>query len=333
MGSSGKQSSRKGREVLEREVPGSKVPGREFPGREGKFREVPGSSEKFRDGKFREWMFQVWKGSSGKFREGKCQEGNFREVPRKPIDTEAKLRKAIAKPIFLKRLNVSSYDLENMFHEVMKFSGINLQKSLALSQDTEQLTNATAKKGKDKKLSDDKINSLSHFIADWQDFCGGFGIGLHSLIEILRSVKHIHETNICEEASENISSNFQFLLDETNNEEVIMEIYYRLPNENNDDIELLLEELRDTSESTSHVFMSFNLPEINWECLETKDYRSRGSQCPGLEDHDHENYQLPLGPEVFWDQLLQLGPYKSVGPHGNGTRILKEVADVTVNDF
>lgn len=30
---------------------------------------------------------------------------------------------------------------------------------------TEQLTNATAKKGKDNKLSDDKINSLSHFIA------------------------------------------------------------------------------------------------------------------------------------------------------------------------
>lgn len=76
--------------------------------------------------------------------------------------------------------------------------------------------------------------------------------------------------NICEEWSRNISSVFQYLLDETNNKDVIMEVFYRLPNQDNNDVNLLLEELRDTSKSNSLVLMSFNLPEINPEHLETK---------------------------------------------------------------
>ncbi|KAJ7403501.1 hypothetical protein BTVI_76474 [Pitangus sulphuratus] len=38
----------------------------------------------------------------------------------------------------------------------------------------------------------------------------------------------------------------------------------------------------------------------------------RRSQCPELEDHDCENEQFPVDPEIVWDVLLQLDPYRSM---------------------
>ncbi|KAJ7397252.1 hypothetical protein BTVI_136857 [Pitangus sulphuratus] len=58
------------------------------------------------------------------------------------------------------------------------------------------------------------------------------------------------------------------------------------------------------------------------------DDRSKGSQCIELEDHDCENDQLPADPVVLWDLLLQLDPYKSMGPDEIYPTILKELADV-----
>ncbi|KAJ7419150.1 hypothetical protein BTVI_26427 [Pitangus sulphuratus] len=49
----------------------------------------------------------------------------------------------------------------------------------------------------------------------------------------------------------------------------------------------------------------------------------RGSQCPELEDHECENDQLPINPGMVRDLLLQLDPYKSMGPAGIRPRILK----------
>ncbi|KAJ7412607.1 hypothetical protein BTVI_45938 [Pitangus sulphuratus] len=42
----------------------------------------------------------------------------------------------------------------------------------------------------------------------------------------------------------------------------------------------------------------------------------RESQSPELEDHGCENYQLPVNPETVRDLLLQMDPYKSMGPDG-----------------
>ncbi|KAJ7426731.1 hypothetical protein WISP_13216 [Willisornis vidua] len=54
---------------------------------------------------------------------------------------------------------------------------------------------------------------------------------------------------------------------------------------------------------------------------------SRGSQYSELEHHDCENDQFPNHPEIVWDLLLQLDPYKSMGPDGIHPRILKMLAD------
>ncbi|KAJ7397015.1 hypothetical protein BTVI_139530 [Pitangus sulphuratus] len=54
------------------------------------------------------------------------------------------------------------------------------------------------------------------------------------------------------------------------------------------------------------------------------DNRLRRSE---LEDHDCENDHLPVEPELVWDLLLQLDPYKSMGPDGIQLRIPKELVD------
>ncbi|KAJ7399311.1 hypothetical protein BTVI_116089 [Pitangus sulphuratus] len=57
------------------------------------------------------------------------------------------------------------------------------------------------------------------------------------------------------------------------------------------------------------------------------DDRPKGSQCPELEDHDCENDQLPVDPEIVQNLLLELDPYKCMGPDGIHPRILKEPVD------
>ncbi|KAJ7407716.1 hypothetical protein BTVI_62360 [Pitangus sulphuratus] len=54
----------------------------------------------------------------------------------------------------------------------------------------------------------------------------------------------------------------------------------------------------------------------------------RGSQCPELEDHNCENDQLQVDPEIALDLLLKMDPYKYKGPDGICSRILQELADV-----
>ncbi|RMC04891.1 hypothetical protein DUI87_18066 [Hirundo rustica rustica] len=50
--------------------------------------------------------------------------------------------------------------------------------------------------------------------------------------------------------------------------------------------------------------------------------------CPELEDHDCRNDQLPVNPETVPDLLLQLDPYKCMGPGGIHSGILKDLGDV-----
>ncbi|KAF4787883.1 hypothetical protein TURU_165046 [Turdus rufiventris] len=45
-----------------------------------------------------------------------------------------------------------------------------------------------------------------------------------------------------------------------------------------------------------------------------------GASSPELEIHDCKNYQFPADPEIVWDLLLQLGPYRSMGPNGTQLR-------------
>ncbi|KAJ7418389.1 hypothetical protein BTVI_29486 [Pitangus sulphuratus] len=58
------------------------------------------------------------------------------------------------------------------------------------------------------------------------------------------------------------------------------------------------------------------------------DDKPRRCQCPELEDHDYENDQLQVNPEIVWDLLLQLDPYKFTGTVGIHPRILKELPNV-----
>lgn len=51
----------------------------------------------------------------------------------------------------------------------------------------------------------------------------------------------------------------------------------------------------------------------------------RGSQSPELGDHDCENDHLLVDPEIVQDPLLQLDPYKSVGPDRIHPRSLSEI--------
>lgn len=47
-------------------------------------------------------------------------------------------------------------------------------------------------------------------------------------------------------------------------------------------------------------------------------------------------FMIPVNPECTWDLLIQMDPYKSMGPDRTHPRILKESADVTIrslNDF
>ncbi|KAJ7426629.1 hypothetical protein WISP_14150 [Willisornis vidua] len=57
------------------------------------------------------------------------------------------------------------------------------------------------------------------------------------------------------------------------------------------------------------------------------DDRPTGSKCPELEDQDCENDQLSINPQILLYLLLQLDPYKSVGPDEIHSRIPKELAD------
>ncbi|KAF4794662.1 hypothetical protein TURU_099579 [Turdus rufiventris] len=47
-----------------------------------------------------------------------------------------------------------------------------------------------------------------------------------------------------------------------------------------------------------------------------------------MENHDCDNDQLPINPELLWDLWLQLDPYKSVEPGGSHPKILKDLVGV-----
>lgn len=48
---------------------------------------------------------------------------------------------------------------------------------------------------------------------------------------------------------------------------------------------------------------------------------------PKLEDHDSKNDKIPVDPELVWDLLLELDPYKSMVPDGIIPKV-KELADL-----
>lgn len=54
----------------------------------------------------------------------------------------------------------------------------------------------------------------------------------------------------------------------------------------------------------------------------------RGYQCPEMENHDCDNDQLPINPELLWDLWLHLDPYKSMGPGGSHPKVLKGLVGV-----
>ncbi|KAJ7404631.1 hypothetical protein WISP_144447 [Willisornis vidua] len=58
------------------------------------------------------------------------------------------------------------------------------------------------------------------------------------------------------------------------------------------------------------------------------DSEPRETQCLMLKDHKLENDQPPVDPEIVQDLLLQLDPYKSMGPDKICPRILKKLTDV-----
>ncbi|KAJ7414931.1 hypothetical protein WISP_80608 [Willisornis vidua] len=61
--------------------------------------------------------------------------------------------------------------------------------------------------------------------------------------------------------------------------------------------------------------------------------RPRGSQCAELNDHDCKKDKLLVDPEIVQDLLLQLNPFKSVGPGGIHLRIIKDLVDVIAKDL
>ncbi|KAF4799312.1 hypothetical protein TURU_055753 [Turdus rufiventris] len=70
---------------------------------------------------------------------------------------------------------------------------------------------------------------------------------------------------------------------------------------------------RDRDKAEFNSFFAFNF---------SMDDEPRGSQCPDLEDHDCKNDQLPVDYETVQELLLQLYPYKSMGPDGIHPRTL-----------
>ncbi|RMC10404.1 hypothetical protein DUI87_13209 [Hirundo rustica rustica] len=58
------------------------------------------------------------------------------------------------------------------------------------------------------------------------------------------------------------------------------------------------------------------------------DDRPRGFQCPELEGDDCDKDQLPGDPELVWDLLLQLEPYKSIEIDEINPRIFNGLTDV-----